>query len=101
VLLRWETASEVGNAGFRLYRSESEGGQQTELNADLIPSKSDGGPAQYEYLDSSAEPGIAYRYWLVEVSLSGHSVVYGPVAVDAQEVGERIRLFLPLVARGN
>jgi hypothetical protein len=36
VIVQWNTESEIDNAGFNLYRSESENGQYTKINAFLI-----------------------------------------------------------------
>ena len=81
--LSWETTSEIGNAGFNLYRAASTSGPQTRLNADLIPSQAPGSTqgALYEYLDSSVVAGQSYWYWLESVDVSGATVLHGPVSV--------------------
>jgi len=38
VLLEWETASEINNIGFNLWRNTSEAGSYAKLNDSLIPS---------------------------------------------------------------
>jgi hypothetical protein len=96
VLVEWETANEMSILGFNLYRTSALDGQLFRLNESLIPARNPGSPigARYEYLDRSAQPGIAY-YWLEDVDT--HSVVtrHGPMAV----VVSGYRCYLPLVQR--
>ena len=39
VIITWPTESEIDNAGFNLYRSESENGEFTKINSSLIPAQ--------------------------------------------------------------
>jgi hypothetical protein len=39
ITLNWETASEINNTGFNLYRATAEDGKQTQLNAELVPTE--------------------------------------------------------------
>ena len=41
VVLSWETASEVGTAGFNVYRAELSTEQFVQVNKDLIPAEGD------------------------------------------------------------
>jgi hypothetical protein len=87
IVLRWETASEVGNTGFNLYRATSLGGEKMQLNADLIPSKvPPGSPlgAEYSWLDTQVVAGTIYYYWLEDVDIYGRTTLYGPVKAKAQ-----------------
>jgi len=82
VVLTWETASELDNLGFNLYRAESADGPYTQLNASLIPSLvPPGSPvgAVYTYRDRTAQPGIKYFYKLESVDIYGNSTFHGPV----------------------
>lgn len=83
VLVQWETASEVGNIGFNLYRTESTdpGAPRVKLNSELIPSQNPGsvGGASYTWLDKTAKAGKVYLYWLEDVDTSGHADLHGPV----------------------
>ncbi len=83
VLVWWETAAEIDNVGFNLYRSEA-GGERVRLNNWLIPSQSPGSAAgfRYQFLDSSAEPDTAYQYWLEDIDLAGAAGMNGPLAVQ-------------------
>ena len=83
VLLTWETASELDNLGFNIYRAESQAGQLVQINQHLIASKNLGGTvgATYSFLDESAAPGATYYYWLEDIDTSGVATKHGPVAV--------------------
>jgi uncharacterized surface anchored protein len=94
VLLRWTTASELDSQGFRVYRSEN--GQRADavlITAQLIPARGIAGAGtSYTWLDSTAEPGARYSYWLEEVSYGRTSQLYGPARVETP-------LYLPLMLR--
>jgi hypothetical protein len=99
VLLAWETASEIDNAGFHLWRSETEDGEYVRITNSLIPAK--GSPtsgARYEYEDFDVEPGRTYYYKLEDIDTDGVSTFHtesvilretasDPEASPASEVG--------------
>jgi hypothetical protein len=99
VLLEWETASELDNLGFHLYRSTSSCGQIQRLNQELIPSQQPGSPAgaRYTWTDRDVAPAVGYYYWLDSVDVWGHSTRYGPASVAA----DFFRLYVPVCLRGN
>ena len=77
VLLKWETAIEIDNIGFNLYRI-SEGGVwdfDDPINDWLIPSDDWGSliGADYEYTDSDVDNGTTYYYQLESVANDGSS----------------------------
>ena len=94
VLVRWETASEIENAGFNLYRAESASGPWSQLNAGLIPSQGPGSPVGYlyEYLDGDVSTGNTYFYLLEDVSLTGQTTQHGPVSVAYLGTPTAVRL---------
>lgn len=97
MLVEWETASEIDNASFNLWRSEAEAGLYTKLNADLIPAR--GGPtigASYSYLDEAVTNGVTYWYKLEDVDLYGVSTFHGPVSATLWRLH---RIYLPLLLR--
>ena len=73
VEVTWETATEQGTAGFRLYRREGEQGEFVAVSEDqFVPSR--GGPnsgAAYNYLDDQVEAGKTYFYLLEEIEADG------------------------------
>jgi len=80
VRLTWETASEIDNLGFNLYRADTQVGQLVKINANLIASQNLGSAvgAAYSFLDASAVPGATYYYWLEDIDASGVATKHGP-----------------------
>ena len=94
VLLEWETASEIDNAGFHLWRSETQDGEYFRITEDLIPAE--GGltwGAEYEYDDFDVEAGLIYYYKLEDIDYSGVSTFHGPVSATMGD--EAILLMSP------
>ncbi len=82
VILRWETASEIDNLGFNVYRATRKRGPWKMLNRQLIPSNvPPGSPvgSQYEWNDATARPNRRYFYMLEDVDVNGTSTKHGPV----------------------
>ena len=80
VVLSWSTESETDNAGFNLFRSESENGNYTKINASLISGKgSSTQGAFYEFVDNNVQNRKTYYYKLEDIDLNGTSTMYGPV----------------------
>ena len=72
VVIRWTTESELDNAGFNIYRSESRNGEFKQVNKQLIQGK--GTTAErstYKWVDTSAKPGVEYYYQIEDVSFAG------------------------------
>lgn len=83
ILLTWETAEELDNLGFNLYRAEDLQGIKVQVNPKLIPSQNPGGTsgAVYEFLDRQVVAGKEYHYWLEDIDFSLLPTLYGPVTV--------------------
>jgi len=81
VMLTWETAAEMDNLGFNIYRADSQVGEMNKINPSLIPSKDPGSTvgAAYSFLDESAVPGATYYYWLEDVDVVGAAEINGPL----------------------
>jgi hypothetical protein len=80
VLVKWETASEIDNLGFFLYRSESLEGPYVRVNATAIPGLgSSPVGAKYSYRDQDVVNGKTYYYELEDFEASGRRERHGPV----------------------
>jgi hypothetical protein len=79
VILSWTTESEIDNAGFNLYRSETENGNYTKINFSLIPANgSSTQGASYEHIDKNVQNRKTYWYKLEDIDLNGTSTMHGP-----------------------
>ncbi len=85
VLVTWETAMELDNRGFNLYRGTSPDGWDRRLNEYLIPSQGQGSPVGFTYTwqdRADLTPDTTYYYWLEDVDIHGATTLHGPVSVD-------------------
>jgi hypothetical protein len=75
----WKAVLEVNHAGYNLYRKEDAGGaaEYAKLNKALIRGRS-----PYSYKDEAVEAGMAYKYLLEAVDLSGQKERFGPARVE-------------------
>ncbi|MGH9390557.1 MAG: C25 family peptidase propeptide domain-containing protein, partial [Vicinamibacteria bacterium] len=86
VELRWETASELQNLGFHLYRSRSETGPYERITLSPIPGLgSSPQGASYRYVDSSLVTGVTYFYELEDIDTTGKTKRHGPVSAVPRE----------------
>ncbi len=80
VELLWETATELDNLGFQLYRSESELGDYERITATAIPGLGSSPiGARYLYRDDDVQNGITYYYKLEDIETTGATELHGPV----------------------
>lgn len=70
VLLTWRTATEVGNLGFAVCRSEHREGGYTQI-AMLKGAGDSAGYSEYTFVDDQAIPGRIYYYYLESIDLTG------------------------------
>jgi hypothetical protein len=95
VALVWETAAEIDNAGFNVYRATSPDGPYTRVNADMIAAQ--GSPvagARYSFTDAPGAGTFYYR--LEDVDFNGSSTFHGPLQVTLGSVFAR-PLYRPTV----
>ena len=84
VLLEWETATEVNNAGFHIWRALAGSGSYDRITGSLIPAE--GGPswrAAYTYNDQDVKSGRTYNYKLEDIDYSGVSTFQYPASAWA------------------
>jgi hypothetical protein len=100
IRLSWETASELDNLGFNIYRAEPEGKARVRINDSLIASKAPGSfsGGSYEFVDAAVSGGQTYTYWLESLDLRGGSAEYGPVSATAAASYRRILIVRPRIA---
>ncbi len=80
VELTWETASELSNLGFNLYRSTLREGPYVRVTDQVIPGLgSSPVGAKYFFRDSGLENGITYFYELEDIETTGTATRHGPV----------------------
>ncbi len=72
VILKWTTESELNNAGFYIYRSETKDGEFKVLNSKLIQGAGTTGERNnYTWTDTTAKPNTVYYYRIEDVSHAG------------------------------
>ncbi len=104
VLVTWETASELDNAGFNLYRSAAPAGPWTLLNDTLIPPQNPGTTLGgfYEWRDTAVQPGALYYYKLEDIDVHGGRTSHGPIPLIMPGGGvRRYSIYIPLVFRNS
>ncbi len=89
--LQWITQSEINNAGWNIYRSETEDQEESiKVNSEFIPGAgTTSQPTDYTYLDEyEVENGTKYYYWLESIAFNGNSENFGPITINVPEEGE-------------
>lgn len=72
VFLKWITESEVDNAGFYIYRSETKDGEYKAINQNMIlGAGTTGERTEYTWTDATAKPNTVYYYRIEDVSHAG------------------------------
>ena len=81
VMLVWVTESEIENAGFNIYRAETEDGIYVRLSAALIPAQGTAtSGATYTYADRDVVNRRTYFYKLEDIDVNGVATSHGPVS---------------------
>ncbi|MEE9936922.1 MAG: hypothetical protein K4445_14465, partial [Deltaproteobacteria bacterium] len=79
VVLKWETGTEIANAGFHVWRSLAKAGPYTRITQTLIAAE--GSPSQganYTYTDRN-RPERTWYYKLEDIDNRGKSTFHGPI----------------------
>ena len=88
VVIEWVTESEIDNAGFNLYRAESENGEYVKVNESLIPTEGSVTQGEtYQYIDENVKNRRTYYYKLEDIDLNGTSTMHGPVSAEPRRLG--------------
>jgi len=80
ILLEWQTATELDNAGFHLWRATGEGWKYGDystvirLTEQLITAQGDS--SVYSYIDADVETGVTYYYGLEDIDLYDQSTFH-------------------------
>ncbi len=80
-MIRWETGTEIGAAGFHLRRSNAEDGVFHRVSTATTPATGGVSGERYEWVDDTGKPGQTYYYMLEEITDRGGSEFYGPYEV--------------------
>jgi len=81
VIIQWLTEAEIDNAGFNIYRSETEDGNYIKINDSLIPAQgSSTQGASYEFVDKDVKNRKTYYYKLEDIDLNGKSTMHRQVS---------------------
>jgi hypothetical protein len=82
--LRWETASEVGSAGFHVWRSDAVDGSYERITTSLIPGQGNNSSgAVYNFTDKNYEGDATYYYRIEQVDADGGSEMFSAIEVTA------------------
>ena len=90
VTLPSETASEVDNAGFNIYRSKRTDGTYKKVNEKLIPAQGGGSLGASYSFENTPGKGTFY-YKLEDVDYNGASAMHGPVKVRVRSAGGEVK----------
>jgi len=86
IFVEWETASELNNAGFHVWRSLARDGQYERITRYLIPAEgSVTQGSRYHYGDTSVELGNTYWYQLEDIDTHGTSTFHDPVCINSTQ----------------
>jgi hypothetical protein len=81
VTVQWNTASEIDNVGFNIYRAESRDGEYVKINDALIAAQgSSTQGAAYTFIDRTVQNRKTYYYKLQDVDIEGKSTFNGPAS---------------------
>jgi len=91
VLIQWETASEIYNAEFNLYRAKTKDGRYKKINDIPLPAQGNAVSGDsYSFVDRPPATGT-YYYKLEDVDYYGVSTLHGPVKVRVRSGGGEAR----------
>lgn len=84
VVLEWETAAEIGTAGFRVLRRDERSGELRAVSGRLLPASGQAAGGVYRFVDETAPTSGRLTYKIVERELKGGVREHGPFTVEVQ-----------------
>lgn len=99
VELSWQTGSEAVTAGFVIWRGEeNEWDSAVRATEIMLPAHGEDGSA-YRFVDSTAQPGQDYFYWIEEIKEDGYRHRHGALQLDLPggQGDEPTPLYLPAI----
>jgi len=90
-LVRWETATEIDNAGFLVYRCDGEATGCSKVSEFIPATAFAAAGADYSFMDTNVRQGATYYYYLVDIDTSGNWTAHGPLMAQTP-----VRLAKPL-----
>jgi hypothetical protein len=82
VRLKWETASEINNFGFNIFRSLDSLKNFSKLNSDLILGQGNSSSLhKYDFFDNTVKSNLWYYYYLQSVSFNGEIENYSTISL--------------------
>jgi hypothetical protein len=83
VAVEWQTAQELSNFGFHLYRAPAASGPYERITKQLIAGLSFSVEGKsYRYVDKDVVPGTLYYYKLEDIDVFAKRTMHGPICVD-------------------
>ena len=108
VVLKWVTQSEIDNAGFYIYRSETRDGAFKVVTPTMIQGAGTTSErTEYTWTDTTATPNVAYYYQIEDISHAGVRKrlatvrLRGLVSASGKQITQwsRVKANLPVAAR--
>jgi hypothetical protein len=82
VFMEWETATEIDNAGFYIWRSENRDWGYERVTGEMIFAQGSAtSGASYAWQDTTVNTGTTYYYKLEDIDTTGSSTLHDPVTV--------------------
>lgn len=101
VVLLWETSGEINTLGFYILRSHKDGFRSARTLSPYMTASlgAEGGSYQISvpYNPVLDPPLTSFRFWLVELEVSGRTSHYEATMLSGQSEGEAYRLYIPLL----
>jgi hypothetical protein len=83
VTVTWETAQEISNLGFHIYRSGTKGGPYVRITDTVIPGLTFSVRGRsYSFLDADVIKWNLYYYKVEDIDIRGNKTMHGSVCVD-------------------